>query len=93
MDMLSRAQCLRVDDQRGLLTKEQLEIPLFLQLPSDQGQDTGASESTEAEPSINCSKSTEKSEDQTLDHQSSDSAAVISDSAKSGHKDVKETTV
>uniref|UniRef100_A0A3P8VRJ7 Regulator of G protein signaling 14a n=1 Tax=Cynoglossus semilaevis TaxID=244447 RepID=A0A3P8VRJ7_CYNSE len=47
MDMLSRAQCLRVDDQRGLLTKEQLEIPLFLQLPSDQGQDTGASESTE----------------------------------------------
>ncbi|XP_024918878.1 regulator of G-protein signaling 14 isoform X3 [Cynoglossus semilaevis] len=93
MDMLSRAQCLRVDDQRGLLTKEQLEIPLFLQLPSDQGQDTGASESTEAEPSINCSKSTEKSEDQTLDHQSSDPAAVISDSAKSGHKDVKETTV
>lgn len=40
LDMLSRAQCCRVDDQRGLLTKEQLEIPLFLKLASDQGQDT-----------------------------------------------------
>ncbi|XP_077464697.1 regulator of G-protein signaling 14-like isoform X2 [Stigmatopora argus] len=33
LDMLSRAQCCRVADQRGLLTKEQLEVPLFLQLP------------------------------------------------------------
>ncbi|KAF1384619.1 hypothetical protein PFLUV_G00122090 [Perca fluviatilis] len=40
LDMLSRAQCCRVDDQRGLLTKEQLEVPLFLKLASDQGQDT-----------------------------------------------------
>lgn len=32
LDMLTRAQCCRVDDQRGLLTKEQLEVPLFLQL-------------------------------------------------------------
>lgn len=35
LDMLTKAQCCRVDDQRGLLTKEQLEVPLFLQLPSD----------------------------------------------------------
>ncbi|XP_026872864.2 regulator of G-protein signaling 14a isoform X1 [Electrophorus electricus] len=34
VEMLSRAQCSRVDDQRGLLTKEQLEMPLFLQLPA-----------------------------------------------------------
>uniref|UniRef100_H3D9Q7 Regulator of G protein signaling 14a n=1 Tax=Tetraodon nigroviridis TaxID=99883 RepID=H3D9Q7_TETNG len=36
LDMLTRAQCCRVDDQRGLLTKEQLEVPLFLQLSPDQ---------------------------------------------------------
>lgn len=35
LDMLTRAQCCRVDDQRGLLTKEQLEVPLFLQLSAD----------------------------------------------------------
>uniref|UniRef100_A0A8C6UNI7 Regulator of G protein signaling 14a n=1 Tax=Neogobius melanostomus TaxID=47308 RepID=A0A8C6UNI7_9GOBI len=35
LDMLSRAQCCRVDDQRGLLTKEQLEVPLFLQRSTD----------------------------------------------------------
>uniref|UniRef100_A0A3B4WKV4 Regulator of G protein signaling 14a n=1 Tax=Seriola lalandi dorsalis TaxID=1841481 RepID=A0A3B4WKV4_SERLL len=40
LDMLTRAQCCRVDDQRGLLTKEQLEIPDFLQVSADQGQDT-----------------------------------------------------
>lgn len=36
LDMLTRAQCCRVDDQRGLLTKEQLEVPLFLQLSVDE---------------------------------------------------------
>nr|XP_057919949.1 regulator of G-protein signaling 14 isoform X3 [Doryrhamphus excisus] len=44
LEMLSRAQCCRVDDQRGLLTKEQLEVPLFLQLPPDQGQNLESSE-------------------------------------------------
>lgn len=38
VDMLARAQCSRVDDQRGLLTKEQLELPDFLQVSTDQGQ-------------------------------------------------------
>lgn len=38
LDMLTRAQCCRVDDQRGLLTKEQLEVPLFLQLSVDEAE-------------------------------------------------------
>ncbi|KAG7275721.1 hypothetical protein CRUP_009824 [Coryphaenoides rupestris] len=33
LEMLSRAQCSRVDDQRGLLTKEHLQLPSFLLLP------------------------------------------------------------
>ncbi|CAL8355192.1 unnamed protein product [Merluccius merluccius] len=36
LDLLSRAQCCRVDDQRGPLTKEHLELPSFLQLPAEQ---------------------------------------------------------
>ncbi|XP_056132739.1 regulator of G-protein signaling 14 [Lampris incognitus] len=36
LEMLTRAQGCRVDDQRGLLTKEHLELPLFLHLPLDQ---------------------------------------------------------
>ncbi|XP_077388009.1 regulator of G-protein signaling 14 isoform X2 [Festucalex cinctus] len=46
LDMLTRAQCYRVDDQRGLLTKEQLEVPLFLQLPPDQGNEPQSEESS-----------------------------------------------
>ncbi|XP_077080323.1 regulator of G-protein signaling 14a isoform X2 [Siphateles boraxobius] len=38
VELLSRAQCSRVDDQRGLLTKEHLELPQFLQLPAGNGQ-------------------------------------------------------
>uniref|UniRef100_A0A8C7JTM9 Regulator of G-protein signaling 14 n=1 Tax=Oncorhynchus kisutch TaxID=8019 RepID=A0A8C7JTM9_ONCKI len=33
MELLSRSQCCSVDDQRGLLKKEQLWLPQFLQLP------------------------------------------------------------
>ncbi|XP_028816835.1 regulator of G-protein signaling 14-like isoform X2 [Denticeps clupeoides] len=33
MEMLSRAQCSRVDDQRGLLKKEHLVLPAFLKVP------------------------------------------------------------
>ncbi|KAK5620010.1 hypothetical protein CRENBAI_003477 [Crenichthys baileyi] len=51
LDMLTRAQCCRVDDQRGLLTKEQLEIPSFLQLSSDQRQNTGDSSPTSSSTS------------------------------------------
>ncbi|XP_076862057.1 regulator of G-protein signaling 14a isoform X2 [Brachyhypopomus gauderio] len=47
VEMLSRAQCSRVDDQRGLLTKEQLEMPLFLQVPArDSEGDHGDLERT-----------------------------------------------
>uniref|UniRef100_A0A3B4AXD6 RBD domain-containing protein n=1 Tax=Periophthalmus magnuspinnatus TaxID=409849 RepID=A0A3B4AXD6_9GOBI len=47
LDMLTRAQCCRVDDQRGLLTKEQLEVPLFLQ----QSPENGAVKSDDTPPS------------------------------------------
>ncbi|KAM6984999.1 regulator of G-protein signaling 14-like [Aplochiton taeniatus] len=33
MELLSKAQCCNVDDQRGLLNKEQLWLPQFLQCP------------------------------------------------------------
>ncbi|XP_034037900.1 regulator of G-protein signaling 14 isoform X2 [Thalassophryne amazonica] len=46
LEMLTRAQCYRVDDQRGLLTKEQLEVPLFLQVPSDQQEEDVATSSS-----------------------------------------------
>ncbi|XP_072295487.1 regulator of G-protein signaling 14 isoform X2 [Eucyclogobius newberryi] len=46
LDMLTRAQCCRVDDQRGLLTKEQLEVPLFLQ----QSPESGAEKSETSTP-------------------------------------------
>uniref|UniRef100_A0A672PA38 Regulator of G protein signaling 14a n=1 Tax=Sinocyclocheilus grahami TaxID=75366 RepID=A0A672PA38_SINGR len=38
VELLSRAQCSRVEDQRGLLTKDQLELPQFLQLPAGKEQ-------------------------------------------------------
>ncbi|KAL0176418.1 hypothetical protein M9458_028748, partial [Cirrhinus mrigala] len=40
VELLNRAQCSRVDDQRGLLTKEQLELPQFLQLPAGNEEQT-----------------------------------------------------
>uniref|UniRef100_A0A3Q0S8S3 Regulator of G protein signaling 14a n=1 Tax=Amphilophus citrinellus TaxID=61819 RepID=A0A3Q0S8S3_AMPCI len=42
LDMLTRVQNSRVDDQRGLLTKEQLAVPSFLQLPAERAQDSEA---------------------------------------------------
>ncbi|XP_053498444.1 regulator of G-protein signaling 14a isoform X2 [Ictalurus furcatus] len=36
VEILNRVQCSRADDQRGLLTKEQLELPSFLQVPAQQ---------------------------------------------------------
>lgn len=44
IDMLSKAQCCRVEDQRGLLTKEHLELPLFLQLPTAHREASGMKE-------------------------------------------------
>uniref|UniRef100_UPI0037E71A99 regulator of G-protein signaling 14-like isoform X2 n=1 Tax=Semicossyphus pulcher TaxID=241346 RepID=UPI0037E71A99 len=85
LDMLSRAQCNRVDDQRGLLTKEQLEIPLFLQVPSDQGPDAATDEPSTTSSSTADSKEEEKS--------LSSGGAESPVSAASEAKDLKETAV
>ncbi|XP_052010396.1 regulator of G-protein signaling 14-like [Xyrauchen texanus] len=47
VDMLNRAQCSRADDQRGLLTKEQLALPKFLQMPASNGEQTSCDPSQE----------------------------------------------
>lgn len=86
LDMLTRAQCCRVDDQRGLLTKEQLEVPLFLQVSSNQGQDAAA------EPSTPSSTSADSKEDKKL-LTSGEATSKSPDSAVSETKDLKETTV
>ncbi|XP_042349718.1 regulator of G-protein signaling 14 isoform X2 [Plectropomus leopardus] len=91
LDMLTRAQCCRVDDQRGLLTKEQLEIPLFLQLPSDQGQD-----SEPEELGTTTSSNADSKEDNVKEEGTSSSCGTVektSDSAESETKDLRETAV
>ncbi|XP_029588789.1 regulator of G-protein signaling 14 isoform X3 [Salmo trutta] len=47
IELLSRAQACRVDDQRGLLTKEHLELPQFLLKPPTQDQETQQGEDGE----------------------------------------------
>lgn len=90
--MLTRAQCSRVDDQRGLLTKEQLEIPDFLQLPVHQGQEMEAEEPSATSPPT--AKPTEDSDDKiSLPSSSAGSAEGASDVAGSETKDVRETAV
>lgn len=81
LDMLTRAQCCRVDDQRGLLTKEQLEVPLFLQLPPDQRKEDINPE----EASSNNGESKEV-KDET-------SAVETPDSAQAKPNDLRETSV
>ncbi|XP_041799877.1 regulator of G-protein signaling 14 isoform X2 [Chelmon rostratus] len=89
LDMLTRAQCCRVDDQRGLLTKDQLEVPLFLQLSSDQGQDAEPDQASAASAPTADSK-----EDKTPSTPSSAGAAEETpDSAQSQPKDLRETMV
>ncbi|XP_020500989.1 regulator of G-protein signaling 14 isoform X2 [Labrus bergylta] len=67
LDMLTKAQCSRVEDQRGLLTKEQLEVPMFLQVPSgqaaatDQPNTTTTADSKEEEKSLTSAKVTSES--------------------------------
>ncbi|KAM4555743.1 regulator of G-protein signaling 14 isoform 2-T2 [Odontesthes bonariensis] len=81
LEMLTKAQCCRVDDQRGLLTKEQLEVPSFLQLSSDQRQDTEEEDSKV------------DSEGDTLTPGPAGAAEENPDSAESETKDVRETAV
>lgn len=89
LDMLTKAQCSRVDDQRGLLTKEQLEIPSFLQVSSDQGHnadDPSATSSSTTDPKT-------ESGDNTLPSASAEKSEESSDAPKSESKDLRETTV
>uniref|UniRef100_A0A3Q4GWU3 Regulator of G protein signaling 14a n=1 Tax=Neolamprologus brichardi TaxID=32507 RepID=A0A3Q4GWU3_NEOBR len=89
LDMLTRAQNSRVDDQRGLLTKEQLEVPSFLQLPTEQVQEP-------EDPSIASSSTTDskaKSEDKNSAENSAEAAKEAPDSAKLKSPDMRETTV
>ncbi|XP_073343780.1 regulator of G-protein signaling 14-like isoform X2 [Pagrus major] len=87
LEMLTRAQCCRVDDQRGLLTKEQLEIPLFLQQSSDQGP---------GEASTTSSPTTDSKEDKevkSLSPSSAGAAEETSGSDQSKPKDLRETVL
>ncbi|XP_034398921.1 regulator of G-protein signaling 14-like isoform X2 [Cyclopterus lumpus] len=84
LDLLTRAQCCRVDDQRGLLTKEQLEVPLFLKLASDQAQDTKPDKpSTTSSPTAGSRETSSPA----------GAAEETPDSAESKAKDVRETAV
>ncbi|XP_060771223.1 regulator of G-protein signaling 14a isoform X1 [Neoarius graeffei] len=47
VEMLTRIQCSRADDQRGLLTKEQLALPLFLQIPAQQSKEKSEEQNPE----------------------------------------------
>ncbi|KAF3838244.1 hypothetical protein F7725_010012 [Dissostichus mawsoni] len=84
LDMLTRAQGCRVDDQRGLLTKEQLVVPLFLKQESDQGPDTKPEQPSSTSSSTDDSKETSKS---------AGVGKETPDSAESEDKDLKETAV
>ncbi|KAF7668451.1 hypothetical protein LDENG_00012040 [Lucifuga dentata] len=87
LDMLTRAQSSHVDDQRGLLTKEQLEIPQFLQLPSEQGQNhkiTSSSDTADAK---------QKSDDHKSTLALSSAGGAGEKPLNSEPKDIKETTV
>ncbi|KAK5925149.1 hypothetical protein CgunFtcFv8_017695 [Champsocephalus gunnari] len=84
LDMLTRAQGCRVDDQRGLLTKEQLVVPLFLKQESDQGPDTKPEQPSSTSSSTDDSKETSKS---------AGAGKETPDSAESEDKDLKETEV
>ncbi|KAM3612999.1 uncharacterized protein V6R79_018554 [Siganus canaliculatus] len=90
LEMLTKAQCCRVDDQRGLLTKEQLEIPLFLQLSPDQGQNV----KPERSRSTTSAGTQEVKEDkESLAPSSAEAAEENPDGAQSKSKDLKETKV
>ncbi|KAM6953205.1 regulator of G-protein signaling 14-like [Aplochiton taeniatus] len=103
LDMLSRAQCSRVDDQRGLLTKEHLELPLFLQLPSamDHGPSMGAEPGSEA-PVTSSTSSASSAPTETKNHATNHSKSTSSlcggakgpkDSPLSKPKDSSHTTL
>lgn len=89
--MLTRAQCCRVDDQRGLLTKEQLEVPLFLQLSSDQRKEDPKPESSAA--SSNHGEMKEVKKETALPPCTAGAAVEAPDSAQAKAADLRETSV
>lgn len=92
--MLTRAQCCRVDDQRGLLTKEQLEVPLFLQLSSDQRkEDTKPETSAASTASSNHGELKEVKKETPLPPCSAGAAVEAPDSAQAKPADLRETAV
>ncbi|GAA6094542.1 regulator of G-protein signaling 14a isoform X2 [Tachysurus ichikawai] len=71
VEMLTRVQCSRADDQRGLLTKEQLELPSFLQVPAGQCKG-GEGKSTRQKPEAlqkSCSSEHTKAAEKTADEE------------------------
>ncbi|XP_034086946.1 regulator of G-protein signaling 14 isoform X2 [Gymnodraco acuticeps] len=90
LDMLTRAQGCRVDDQRGLLTKEQLVVPLFLKQESDQGPDTKPEQPSSTSSTSSTSSSTDDSKETS---KSAGAGKETPDSAESEDKDLKETEV
>lgn len=91
LDMLTRAQCCRVDDQRGLLTKEQLEVPLFLQLSSDQRKEDTDPETGAA--SSNNEELDEIKKEAPAAPGSAGAAVEAPDSAQAKPADLRETSV
>ncbi len=47
VELLNRAQCCSADDQRGLLKKEHLMLPQFLQLPLEEMEEAETNRSLE----------------------------------------------
>ncbi len=47
VELLNRAQCCSADDQRGLLKKEHLMLPQFLQLPLEEEEEAETNRSLE----------------------------------------------
>ena len=78
--MLSKAQ-FRADDQRGLLTKEHLKIPEFLQLPSDEDRVEPEGDGSTSRSSTHTTKKVD------------DSIKGADSGASADSKDLKETTV
>ncbi|XP_067375009.1 regulator of G-protein signaling 14 isoform X1 [Channa argus] len=91
LDMLTRAQCSRADDQRGLLTKEQLEVPLFLQLSLEKGKDTESHKSNTSSSST--AESKEQQDKTSSPLHPSEATGEKPNSAEPKSKDLKETTV
>ncbi|KAJ3587428.1 hypothetical protein NHX12_011025 [Muraenolepis orangiensis] len=82
LELLSRAQCSRVDDQRGPLTEEHLKLPSFLLLPAEQHPvvDEDNNNTTTASSSTSTTSSTSST---TRISRTTSSTTIISSSSSS----------